>query len=207
MCVSYSTAWRYLLQLTTEAKYDRAIQEGKWLWVFDNVNFQQRVRHERQGNNQNIIKNYYNNNTNCIERHSSMMNLTSRLAVRIKYLPGWEFDWADKKPQRSRESLTISDFLPSEQEFGELKKRAVHYIAGLLVHEYKHLQQLRQFIPARTPIHPPSKSEFVPMEVLFKDEKYVAETVEILSLMKDADLHGESQVHVHSITTISCLAP
>ena len=84
--------------------------------------------------------------------------------------------------------------MPSEQEFGELKKRAVHYIAGLLVHEYKNLQQLRQFVPARTPIHPPSKSEFVPMEVLFKDEKYVAETVEILSsLMKDADLHGENE--------------
>ena len=40
------------------------------------------------------------------------------------------------------------------------------------------------------------------MEVLFKDDKYVAETVEILSaLMKDADHHGEKNVHVHSITT------
>ena len=50
VCVSYSTAWRYLIQLTSEAMYDRAIRAGKWLWVFDNVNFQQRVRHERQGN-------------------------------------------------------------------------------------------------------------------------------------------------------------
>ena len=125
------------------------------------------------------------------------MNLTSRLAVRIKYLPDWEFDWADKKPQRSRESLNISDFLPTEQDFGELKKRAVNYIAGFLVQEYKSLQPLHRFVPERAPIHPPSKSEFVPMEVLFKDEKYVAETVEILStLMKDADLDGESQVHV-----------
>ena len=37
------------------------------------------------------------------------------------------------------------------------------------------------------------------MEVRFKDEKYAAETVEILStLMKDADLDGENQVHVQS---------
>ena len=98
-----------------------------------------------------------------------MMNLTSRLAVRIKYLPDWKFDWEDKKPQRSRESLTISHFLPSEQEFGELKKRA-DYIASFLVQEYKSLQQLHQFVHEQTPIHPPSKSEFVPMEVLFKDE-------------------------------------
>ena len=38
------------------------------------------------------------------------------------------------------------------------------------------MQQLHQFVPERTPIHPPSKSEFVLMEVLFKDEKYVAES-------------------------------
>ena len=70
----------------------------------------------------------------------------------------------------------------------------VQYIAGLLVHEDKNLQQLRQFVSARIPLHPPSKSEFVPMEVLFKDEKYVAETVEILSaLMKDADLHMQGK--------------
>ena len=86
-----------------------------------------------------------------------MMNFTSRLAVRIKYLPDWDFDWADKKPQRSRQSLTISD-LPSEQEFGELKTRAVNYIAGFLVQEYESLQQLHQFVHKRTPIHPPSKS-------------------------------------------------
>ena len=92
-----------------------------------------------------------------------MMNLTSRLAVRIKYLPDYEFDWTDKKPQRSRESLTISDFLPSEHEFGELKTRAVNYITGFLVQEYKPLQHLCKFVPKRIPVHPPSKSEFVPM--------------------------------------------
>ena len=36
--------------VTTEVKYDGAIRAGKRLWVFDNVNFQQRVRHEHQGN-------------------------------------------------------------------------------------------------------------------------------------------------------------
>ena len=108
VCVSYSTAWRYLLQLTTEAKYDRAIQKGKWLKVFDNDDFQQRVRYERQGNNQKHNKKI--NNTYCLEHHLSVMNLTLRLAVCIQYLPGWEFDWADKKPQMSRESLTLGSW-------------------------------------------------------------------------------------------------
>ena len=63
------------------------------------------------------------------------------------------------------------------------------------------MHKLHQFVPERAPIHTPSKSEIVPMEVLFKDEKYVAETVDILSiLMKDADLNGENQVHAHAHT-------
>ena len=126
-----------------------------------------------------------------------MMNLTSRLAIRIKHVPDWEFDWADTKSQRSIESLTISDFLPSESDSEELHKRAIHYVAGFLVKEFKSLHSLQQFVPEQTPIHPPSKSDFVTMEVLFKDEKYTAETVEILStLMKDANLNGESQVYI-----------
>lgn len=98
------------------------IQAGKWLWVFDNINFQQRVRHEHQGNQ--TIRNNINIDIQCSDRHSSMMSPTSRLAVCIRYLPDWEFDWTDKKLQRIRESLNITDFLPTEQDFEELKKKS-----------------------------------------------------------------------------------
>ena len=49
VCVSYQTAWKYVQQLTTEARYQEAVHSGHWQWVFDNVNMHQRVRHEREG--------------------------------------------------------------------------------------------------------------------------------------------------------------
>lgn len=49
VCVSYSTAWRYLRQLITESRCEEMIRTGHWQWVYDNVNIHQRVRHEREG--------------------------------------------------------------------------------------------------------------------------------------------------------------
>ena len=50
------------------------------------------------------------------DRHSNVMNLTSRLAIRLRHFPDWVFDWQDMQPQRSRDTLTFSDFLPCEDE-------------------------------------------------------------------------------------------
>ncbi len=64
-----------------------------------------------------------------------------------------------------------------------------------LVREFSGLADLKEFAPAQQPLHPVAKSEVVPMKVLFKDEKYTSETIDILSqLMADADLKGASQV-------------
>ena len=49
ICMSHTSAWNYLLKLTTDAKYKQKVQEGHWLWVYDNLNLHQKVRHERQG--------------------------------------------------------------------------------------------------------------------------------------------------------------
>ena len=49
ICVSYKRAWEYLRKLTTEAEYLEVIRSGHWLWVYDNVNLHQKVRHERDG--------------------------------------------------------------------------------------------------------------------------------------------------------------
>ena len=48
-CVSYTTAWKYLKQLTQEARYLDAVREGHWQWVYDNLNYLSSIRHEREG--------------------------------------------------------------------------------------------------------------------------------------------------------------
>lgn len=128
------------------------------------------------------------------DKHSKMLNIIARLAVRIRHFPDWEFDWADTRPQMNRDLLTISDFLSSEADAAELKKRAVNYIMNFLVQEFPALSDLKKFLPGK-PEKVVAKSELVPMEVLFKDEKYIAETIDILSqLIEDARLSEQAQV-------------
>ena len=125
-----------------------------------------------------------------------MLNITSRLTVCLKNLPEEPIDWGDTSPQRSRESLTISDFLPSERDAEELKSRAIRYMMRFFVTEFSSLVDLKQFVPPETTLHPTSPASVVPMRVLFKDEKYTAETIDILSqLMCDAQMKtNEPQV-------------
>ena len=66
---------------------------------------------------------------------------------------------------------------------------------GFLVESFPSLKDLAQFIPLTEPLHPIVKSEVVPMKILFMDEKYKSETIEILSrLLDDASLSGDIQV-------------
>ena len=130
--------------------------------------------------------------TDC---HSSMMNVTSRLAIRIRHIPDFEFDWSDKTPQRSRQSITIEDVSPSQSDARVLKQRAIQFIMEFLVKTFSNLQDLEEFIPPVEPIHPVQKSEVVPMKLLLKDEKYKTETIDILAqLYSDAALSGDHQV-------------
>ena len=123
-----------------------------------------------------------------------MMNITSRLAVRMHHIPE-DVDWNDTTSQRSVQSLTIDDFMASETDCEDFKERAIQYTARYLVKEFKSLGHLKKFLPEQHQIHQVIKSEFVPMKVLFKDEKYTSETIDILSiLMKDANLKGNNQV-------------
>ena len=121
-------------------------------------------------------------------RYSSMMNINSRLAICLRHLPDWEFNWQDMQPQRSRNTLTISDFLPCEDEAANLKTRASHYIMRFLTEKFEQLLHLKQYAPEQRPRHHPTKSEVAPMKVLFKDEKYTSETIDILvKLMEDGN--------------------
>ena len=66
---------------------------------------------------------------------------------------------------------------------------------AFLVDNFTSLKKLCKFIPAKSPIHPVEKSDVVPMKILFKDEKYKTETLDILAqLLQDAGLSGNQQV-------------
>ena len=49
VCMSCMSTWAYLNKLTMDAKYKEQVQEGHWIWVYDNLNLHQVVRHEREG--------------------------------------------------------------------------------------------------------------------------------------------------------------
>ena len=124
-----------------------------------------------------------------------MLNITARLAVRLKNRPDWDFDWSDTSPQKSRQSLSVSDILPSEDDATQLQMLAKQYMMKFIVKEFKDLAGLKKYLPPKVPLHPVEKSDVVPMKVLFKDEKYTKETIDILTqLMVDAALTGDSQV-------------
>ena len=38
------------MRLVTEAQYLEKVKMGKWIWVYDNLNYYRWVRHERKGN-------------------------------------------------------------------------------------------------------------------------------------------------------------
>lgn len=137
-----------------------------------------------------------------------MLNITSRLAVRLRYFPNWEFDWSDNKPQQKRQSLELADFLPDEDDGLQIHTRAVEYTMHFLVNEFTSLKDLRKYAPDHQQLHPVVKTEVVPQKVLFKDEKCIQETIDILSqLIDDANLNGDPQVHyinIHLLNGYMC---
>ena len=50
VCLSYTSTWSYFMKLTDDAKYTECVQQGHWIWIYDNLNLHQSVIHERQGN-------------------------------------------------------------------------------------------------------------------------------------------------------------
>ena len=47
--MSYTGTRRHLKHLTQEANVLQRVQSGKWVWVYNNLNIHQKVRHECQG--------------------------------------------------------------------------------------------------------------------------------------------------------------
>lgn len=126
-----------------------------------------------------------------------MENTTTRLAVQLQNHPPFPFSWDDNTPQKSRSELKEDEILPNEDDGHHLYQRMMNFMMEFLVKELKSLSDLRQFLPSQP--HPPvHKSVVMPMKLLFRDEKYTDENIQImLQLLKDANLDGSPQVHVH----------
>ena len=138
------------------------------------------------------------------ERHSTMTNMTSRLAINIRYLPDFDFSWSDCTPQCPRSALQTDVFLPTEIDAAIIKERSVQYVMRFLVETFPNLKNLETLIPPKEPLHPVARSEAIPMKILFKDEKFKSVTIEILSqLLTDADLSGTDQVGIQEGTDIT----
>lgn len=205
MCMSYTSTWSYLMKLTTDANYVEQVQEGHWIWVYDNLNLHQVVRHEREGTSKSLwdLGRWLCKLFIILDKHSSMLNVTARLAMKIENLPDWDVDWDDITPQCSRSQLGCDHFLPSIADAEALNESALHYIMEFLVQEFDSLKEMKHHAPSRRSPHPVKKATVAPMSILFKDEKYKAATIEIIrQLMEDAKLKGTSQVsmHAHGIT-------
>ena len=135
----------------------------------------------------------------CTDHHSNMLNATARLAIRIRYLPDFPFEWTDTNPQRSRQTLTIDDFLPSSVDAMKLQQSAAQYLMSFLVENFTDLADLQCYVPPMESIHPSQKSEVVPMKIPFKDEKLKSDTIDILTqLMEDSNIDGTPQVCTYS---------
>ena len=196
VCHSYDATWQCLRHLTAEARFLEIIKQDHWIWIYDNLNFKKSIRHERSGMQVHIslLKHTFTS-IYSIDIHPDMMNVTSRLAVKVKYLPEGNIDWSDTRPQRSRSELTIDDLIPNESDGEQLYKRAVDYVMSFLVNHFKSLQHLKNHAPVLQMPHPVSKSHVVPMKVLHKDEKYTKDTIDILECLKtDANMRGDHQV-------------
>ena len=62
-----------------------------------------------------------------LDAHNTMLNVTTRLAVSIRNIPPWDFDWDDTTPQKLRRDLTVDDLLLNEEDGQALFDRAVVY--------------------------------------------------------------------------------
>lgn len=111
--------------------------------------------------------------------------------MEVKHLPPWEVDWTDASPQRDTATVTISDILPSERDGLVLESRAVDFIMRFLVTEFRSLNHLQSLLPHKED-QDTCRSNVVPMKLLFLDEKYKAETTEIIT--RDAELTGKPEV-------------
>ena len=124
-----------------------------------------------------------------------MVNVTTRIAVKIVHLPPFEFSWSDSKPQRPRSKLLATDILPTSTDGKQLLDRATEFVMSFLVENFPALEKLKQMVPQAQSASFQEKSTIIPMPIMQRDEKYTDETIKILHDFKsDCNLTGDPQV-------------
>ena len=106
-----------------------------------------------------------------IDIHPEMMNVTSRLAVQIKYLPQGVVNWSDTHPQKNRGELAVHD-IPSESDGLMMYNRAVDYVMRFMASHFKAFSKFANEVPQLKSPHVVIQSIVAPMKILHKDEKY-----------------------------------
>ena len=124
-----------------------------------------------------------------------MCNTTTRLAIGIDHLPPYDFSWEDCTLQKMRNDLTLDEIFPNVDDGRVLFERAVQYTAQVLVEEFPTFSNLRQFVVSPDRSSAVHKSRVIPMKLLFKDEKYTDDNIQILQqYSRECNLTGSPQV-------------
>ena len=85
------------------------------------------------------------------EVHAKMINMTSRLAVKIKNIPLGGINWSDNTPQRSRSSLKAEDIIPNEEDGDTTSNRIHHEILGQQFQSFEPLSESSTQAPFSSP--------------------------------------------------------
>ena len=49
VCLSYDATLIHMKKMVDKEDYITQVRQGRWLWVYDNFNIHQAIRHERKG--------------------------------------------------------------------------------------------------------------------------------------------------------------
>ena len=94
-----------------------------------------------------------------------------------------------------RNDLTLDEIFPNVEDGRVLFERAVQYTAQVLVEEFPTFSNLRQFVVSPDRSSAVHKSTVIPMKLLFKDEKYTDDNIQILQeCSRECNLTGSPQV-------------
>ena len=176
ICLSYQQSMEWVKRLTKETKQNFKLKEGHWILVFDNVNCQKKIRHER------------------MHRHTESWNFTSRLAVRINKLPPPDIEKKGDAPQGSRGNLHPELLLPNDEDEQLFRENAQHAVMKVLTAHFNCFHHLKSFVPDKRSNYQTGKSEIQPLALLDIDESLIDNNIHILlQFAKDMGLTGDTQ--------------
>ena len=104
---------------------------------------------------------------------------------------GFRMEWHNST---EAPAWSVDDLLPNEEDGQALFEKAVLYTMQVITENFPSIGSLKKFLPSPE-ITCPHKSVVVPQKVLFRDEKYTDENIQILrQYIKDCKFTGNPQV-------------